>query len=306
MPVSRAFADSPLAGSGRLGPERGTAPRPPRSGTAQPGPLLARARRGPPLCLHAGRQARRTRGTGPLSRLGLGGGTGRRAQDAAAARRDSAMPRRAGLWNHLTHAMRGLRMGAPGSPDSGMAAAFQNRAALCRRRFQHARYCSRRAWRRRNDELERCRAALYRFDRTSSAAASASRCPPSPRWPTWCGWERYARGDTAAARAELDSWPRRALRPVLRYNPRVRFEYLNLGALLHKHDAIAATQPAPSGARQPRRRSTAGAGRAGGPCRLSRALQAAYGGRLGGSRAACRGQPRLVPVAVLAARPDRW
>ena len=58
-------------------------------------------------------------------------------------------------------------------------------------------------------------------------------------------WERYTQGDTGAARAALEHLQTAPeLQPVFRYNPRVRFECLNLLALLHKHAATGKAEPA--------------------------------------------------------------
>lgn len=282
MPVSRAFADfrrwQVAVGWGL---ERGTAPARLDPARRSQGPFWLAPGAGRRLAFMLdGKRA----GRAALARyldLASAAAPGGEAQDVAAAPAGLGYAlAEPAFWNHLTHAMRGLRMGAPGSPDSGMAAAFQAARRCAGDDFQHALVLLKEslAWRR-NDELERCRAALYRFDRIVIGGGLSQSLPTFAAMAHVVrGWERYARGDTAAARAELDSLAAaRALRPVLRYNPRVRFEYLNLGALLHKHDAIAATQPAPSGARQPRRRSTAGAKAAQAAlAAFSGALQAAY------------------------------
>jgi len=147
-------------------------------------------------------------------------------------------------WNHLTHAMRGMHLGAPGAHEGDMGAAFAAARRSAGDDFQHALALLKEslAWRR-NDELDRSRAALRRFDRIVIGGGLSSALPTfSAMAHVVRGWERYARGDMAAARAELDRLAAaRTLRPVLRYNPRVRFEYLNLGALLHKGTAIDAT-----------------------------------------------------------------
>ena len=52
-------------------------------------------------------------------------------------------------------------------------------------------------------------------------------------------WNHYARGEQVAAHAELERLAGDVnLHPVIRYNPRVRFEYLNLRALVHKAMAM--------------------------------------------------------------------
>ena len=107
-------------------------------------------------------------------------------------------------------------------------------------------------------------------------------------------WERYTQGDTGAARAALEHLQTAPeLQPVFRYNPRVRFECLNLLALLHKRRYRQSRTGLPSG--RGRRRAAGVERRAGSGLR----------GGLHRRRPTRRRQYRLVHVAVLATAADR-
>lgn len=143
------------------------------------------------------------------------------------------------FWRQMTQAMRLAQDGFAGSGDSSVAESFRAAQRHAGDDFQHALSLLKEslAWRR-SDRLDRCRAALRRFDRIASGMRDTL--------PTFAAmacivraWERYARGETEAALAMLGQLDAEAdLRPVVRFNPRVRFEALNLEALLRKSEAL--------------------------------------------------------------------
>lgn len=145
------------------------------------------------------------------------------------------------FWSHLTQAMRGAQDGVPGAPDAGVAELFRAAQRSAGDDFQHALSLLKEslAWRR-SDRLDQSRAALRRFHRI------VARGSVSAAMPTFAAmahvvraWEHYARGDLDTAQGELARLSADAeLRPVVRYNPRVRFEALNLGALVRKSHAL--------------------------------------------------------------------
>jgi hypothetical protein len=154
-------------------------------------------------------------------------------------------------WSELTQAMRSAQDGHAGAHGSAVAESF----GAARRRagdgFQRALALLKesQAWRR-CGRLEQSRAALRRFDRLAQAAEAGAATPAFQAMAQIVSaWERYARGDSEGARAGLERMHADAeLRLVVRYNPRVRFEVLNLEALLHKAEAMrpahAAAAPA--------------------------------------------------------------
>lgn len=172
-------------------------------------------------------------------------------------------------WSHLTQAMREMQDGAGGATQHGINAlrAAQRRATDD---FQHAFALMKEslAWRR-ADDLARSRAALRRFDRIVGTGTVDSALPTFAAMARVVrAWEHYAGNRFDAARAELDSLEAEpALQPVVRYNPRVRFETLNLGALINKAVAIRDMSAQPRVARQAAESAVAG---------FSGALQAAY------------------------------
>ncbi|WP_313370217.1 hypothetical protein [Achromobacter animicus] len=159
-------------------------------------------------------------------------------------------PARAGLlqyvtqdgdyWNHLTQAM---RLARDGMTTTGMSWAASYRAAdrTALDDFQRALAILKEslAWRR-HGNVRRSEAALNRLGRILQSEAVGPSMPTlSAMASVASAWNSYARGDIRQSHAGLDrlvSDP--SLSPVIRYNPRVRFEYLNLRALLHKGSAL--------------------------------------------------------------------
>ncbi|WP_200907980.1 hypothetical protein [Achromobacter sp. DMS1] len=147
-------------------------------------------------------------------------------------------------WNHLTQAMRVALDGFPSASDRSLAESFRVAQHAATDDFQVALSVLKEslAWRKLG-QLERSHEALARLERrlkpvsTKSGLASFSAMAFIAR-----SWNLYMRGKTVAAAAELErlaSDPE--LHLVVRYNPRIRFEYLNLRALLGKAVVLNAT-----------------------------------------------------------------
>lgn len=145
------------------------------------------------------------------------------------------------FWRHLTQAMRGAQDGFAGALDHSVAESFRAAQRSAADDFQQALSLLKEslAWRR-SDRLDKSRAALRRFERIVVAGGVNAALPTFAAMAHVVrGWEHYARGDLDAARRELARLTADAeLRPVVRYNPRIRFETLNLEALVHKSTAL--------------------------------------------------------------------
>jgi hypothetical protein len=172
-------------------------------------------------------------------------------------------------WSHLTQAMRAMQDGAGGATQHGINA-LRDAQRRATDDFQHAFALLKEslAWRR-ADDLARSRAALRRFDRIVGTGTVDTALPTFAAMARVVrAWEHYASNRFDAARAELDSLEAEpALQPVVRYNPRVRVEALNLGALINKAVAIRDMSAQPRLARLAAESAVAG---------FSGALQAAY------------------------------
>ncbi len=173
-------------------------------------------------------------------------------------------------WSHLTQAMRGMQDGVGGAASNGVADALHAAQRCATDDFQHAFALLKEslAWRR-SDDLARSRAALKRFGRIVGTGTVDTALPTFGAMARVVrAWERYAANQMEAAQAELESLAADpALQPVVRYNPRVRFETLNLGALIHKSVAIRDMAMQPEAARRAAEAAVQG---------FSGALQAAY------------------------------
>ncbi|MDK3024246.1 hypothetical protein QO239_16770 [Cupriavidus taiwanensis] len=147
------------------------------------------------------------------------------------------------FWRELTQAMRSAQDGHAGAHGFAVAESFGAARRLAGDGFQQALSLLKesQAWRR-CGRLDQSRAALRRFDRLAQAADAGAATPAFQAMAQVVrAWERYTRGDGEGARAGLERLHADAeLRLVVRYNPRVRFEVLNLEALLHKADAMRA------------------------------------------------------------------
>lgn len=144
-------------------------------------------------------------------------------------------------WNNLTQAMRTVQDGFPTLSDANVAGSFRAAQRCAQDEFQSALALLKEslAWRK-HGQLKRSQDALKRLSRFLEAAGVAA---PMPTFSAMAfvarAWNHYAGGQLVAAHAELDRLAADAeLRPVIRYNPRVRFEYLNLQALVHKAIAL--------------------------------------------------------------------
>lgn len=145
------------------------------------------------------------------------------------------------FWRHLTQAMRGAQDGFAGVLDQGVAESFRAAQRAAADDFQQALSLLKEslAWRR-SDRLDKSRAALRRFERIVVAGGVNAALPTFAAMAHVVrAWEHYARGELEAAQHELTRLSGDAeLRPVVRYNPRIRFETLNLEALIHKSIAL--------------------------------------------------------------------
>lgn len=145
------------------------------------------------------------------------------------------------FWSHLTQAMRGAQDGFAGSLEAGVAESFRAAQRSAADDFQQALSLLKEslAWRR-SDRLDRSRAALRRFNRIVTTGGVSAALPTFAAMAHVVrAWEHYARADLTSAQAELTRLAADAeLRPVVRYNPRVRFETLNLEALVRKSLAL--------------------------------------------------------------------
>ncbi|WP_308302966.1 hypothetical protein [Cupriavidus pauculus] len=145
------------------------------------------------------------------------------------------------FWRHLTQAMRGAQDGFAGVLDHGVAESFRAAHRTAADDFQQALSLLKEslAWRR-SDRLDKSRAALRRFERIVVAGGVNAALPTFAAMAHVVrAWEHYARGELDAAQRELARLSGDAeLRPVVRYNPRIRFETLNLEALVHKSIAL--------------------------------------------------------------------
>lgn len=180
------------------------------------------------------------------------------------------------FWRHLTLAMRGAQDGFAGAldhPDHSVAESFRAAHRSAADEFQQALSLLKEslAWRR-SDRLDKSRAALRRFEKIVAAGRIDAALPTFAAMAHVVrGWEHYTRGDLDAAQHELARLSGDAeLRPVVRYNPRVRFEALNLDALICK--SIALRPSAAGTANAPLQRDAARRALGG----FSDALQAAY------------------------------
>lgn len=165
-------------------------------------------------------------------------------ESVAASRTDNGLAyvmRDMAFWRHLTQAMRGAQDGFAGALDHSVAESFRAAQRSAADDFQHALSLLKEslAWRR-SDRLDKSRAALRRFQRIVVAGGVNAALPTFAAMAHVVrAWEHYARGDLDAAQAELCRLTGDAeLRPVVRYNPRIRFETLNLEALVHKSIAL--------------------------------------------------------------------
>ncbi len=144
-------------------------------------------------------------------------------------------------WNHLTQAMRLSLDGMAMTDRASGAASFRAAERSAMDDFQRALAILKEslAWRRhgnvkRSEEALTSLAKILRSPAVGTAMPTLSAMAAVAR-----AWNHYARSNVRQAHAVLDRLVSDAhLGPVIRYNPRVRFEYLNLRALLHKDRAL--------------------------------------------------------------------
>ncbi len=172
-------------------------------------------------------------------------------------------------WNHLTQAMRVSQDGLPGGSDTRVTEVFRAAQNCAQDNFQSALAVLKEglAWRR-YGHLDRSLDALKRLDLLLAGSATNSAMPTFSAMSFIArGWDFYAQDDIGGAQSELNRLlTKPELQPVIRYNPRVRFEYLNLQALIHKTNAMRGKQESDACARAADAAIKA----------LSEALQAAY------------------------------
>jgi hypothetical protein len=240
MMVSRAFADFT-----KWGIEIGWG----HDRTCQPGLMSPRRRCNGPFWMDAANAARvwiRANGSNvdlpALAQL-LGLNT------SESARHDpiSYVMQNVTYWNRLTHAMRVAQDGFPIASDVNVAESFLAAQRSAQDDFQTALSILKEslAWRK-HGHLRRSQEALKRLDRFLSPSGAELTAMPtfSAMALVARGWNFYSRGDQVAAHAELDRLASDPdLHPVIRYNPRVRFEYLNLRALIYKAMALGSKGP---------------------------------------------------------------
>lgn len=145
-------------------------------------------------------------------------------------------------WNELTHALRMAKDGMGASSERGVAQRFRVAHRAAKDDFQAALSVLKEslAWRR-HGQVERSEDALLRLQPYLHAKDDRPALPSFAAMAAIAhGWNLYAQGGVPAAQAELARiGGDLELQPVIRYNPRVRFEFLNLRALLSKSVAMA-------------------------------------------------------------------
>ena len=143
-------------------------------------------------------------------------------------------------WNHLTAAMRMAQDGFSGQTSANVAESFRAARDCATDEFQAELALLKEglAWRR-YGQTEHSRRALQQLD-TLLCQGNTNATPTfSAMMFIARGWDAYERNDLNSVSYELDrlaahpDWS-----PVIRYNLRVRFEYLNLRALAHKSVAL--------------------------------------------------------------------
>nr|WP_199064267.1 hypothetical protein [Chromobacterium sp. ASV5] len=144
-------------------------------------------------------------------------------------------------WSQLTEAMRDEREGMGRLRGRQAAESFHAARSRAGNDFQQALALMKEslAWRR-SAQLEDSRLALKKLGRVLEGGHFSGAQPTFAAMACIVrAWEYYARDEPAGALACLEQLQNSAeLQPMFRYNPRVRFECLNLSALLHKRAAL--------------------------------------------------------------------
>ncbi|RJF91638.1 hypothetical protein [Noviherbaspirillum saxi] len=144
-------------------------------------------------------------------------------------------------WNHLTQAMRVAQDGFPVTASASVAESFRAAQHAAQDGFQLSLALLKEslAWRK-HGHSRQSQKTLGRLDEFLKPSASVASIPTISAMAFVArGWNYYTSGKAVAAQAELERLATDpALQPVVRYNPRVRFEYLNLRALIHKGMAL--------------------------------------------------------------------
>lgn len=144
-------------------------------------------------------------------------------------------------WGHLTQALRLAQDGFGGQVSNRLNEHFRSARDSAQNDFQRRLAILKEslAWRKTGD-MRRSQATLNRLQRLLAQPEDVGEMPTLYAMAHIArGWNLYSRGDLNASYAELE---RLLLEPnlqlVIRYNPRVRFEYLNLWALVSKGRAL--------------------------------------------------------------------
>lgn len=145
-------------------------------------------------------------------------------------------------WGHLTQALRLTQNGHTGQVDSQWNEHFRLARNSAQTDFQRSLATLKEslAWRKMGD-MRRSHDALKRLERLLALPDEFSEMPTLHAMAHIArGWNLYSRGDLQTTYVELEKLTLETdLQLVLRYNPRVRFEYLNLWALVNKSRALS-------------------------------------------------------------------
>ncbi len=146
-----------------------------------------------------------------------------------------------GYWSELTVAMRMAKDGVSPSAERGVAERFLTAHAAAKDDFQAALSVLKESlvWRR-HGHVARSEDALSRLKPYLHATGDHAAFPSFAAMADIAhAWNLYAQDSIEAAQGALTRiGSNLALQPVIRYNPRVRFEFLNLRALLSKSIAM--------------------------------------------------------------------
>lgn len=145
-------------------------------------------------------------------------------------------------WGHLTQALRLTQDGFAGQVDNQLNEHFGLARDSAQTEFQRSLAVLKEslAWRKMG-EMHRSDDTLNRLERLLSQPEEFSEMPTLHAMAHIArAWNLYSRGDLQASHVELERLTMETNHQlVIRYNPRVRFEYLNLWALVSKGRALS-------------------------------------------------------------------
>lgn len=146
------------------------------------------------------------------------------------------------FWQHITMAMRDEHDGFSKQHNRQVATSFHLARNYAHNDFQHALALMKEslAWRR-NAQLNESHATLSKLDKlTNSGNLVTARPTFSAMAYIVRAWRHYVRGHIETANKVLNRLTSVTdLSLVIHYNPKIRFEYLNLHALLQKYKAVS-------------------------------------------------------------------